>query len=192
MAIVVISFVFGSMIGLISGLAGGRIDSLIQRVTDVFFVVPSMLFAIAFAAILGPGVDHSIIAIAVCWWTWYARIARDEFIRIKCSPHFQGAIVAGASRLRLIGRYGFPGVLPSLIISAGIDVSNVVMTLSLMSFLGLGQPDPAPELGALVSRSLDSLTMFWWLPIIPAIAIFFICFFANLFGDALRTTLRAR
>ncbi len=191
-AIIASASVFGSAIGLIAGLVGGWIDELLQRIIDVFFMVPSMLFAMAFAAILGPGTDHSVVAIAICWWPWYAWIARDELVRIKGSPHFQAALVAGTSRPRQILRYGLPGVIPSLITAAGLDVANVVTTLSLMSFLGLGQPDPAPELGALVSRSLDSLTMFWWLPILPATVIFFICFIANLFGDAVRTNMRGR
>jgi peptide/nickel transport system permease protein len=192
MAIIAVSFVVGSAIGLISGFVGGWLDAVIRKITDVFLMVPSMLFAIALAAVLGPGVKNSVIAIAVCWWPWYALIARDEVRRILASPHYLGARVSGASRSRLIFRYALPGVVPALIVAAGVDVSNVVMTLSLMSFLGLGQPDPAPELGALVSRSLDSLTMFWWLPILPSVAIFSICFLANLFADAIRATLKRR
>ncbi len=192
LVIIAVSFVFGSAVGMVSALAGGWVDTALQRITDIFFIMPSTLLAIAVAAVLGPGIEHSIIAIAVCWWPWYAWIARGEFRRVRASPHFQGAVVAGASRSRLLFRYSLPGVVPALIVAAGVDVSNVVMTLSLMSFLGLGQPDPAPELGALVSRSLDSLTAFWWLPILPSAAIFCICFCANLLGDGLRLALRGR
>ncbi|QBJ16798.1 ABC transporter permease (plasmid) [Agrobacterium sp. 33MFTa1.1] len=192
MAIIGASFVVGTAIGLVSGFVGGWLDAVFRRVNDVFLTVPSMLFAIAFAALLGPGVENSVVAIAVCWWPWYAWIARDEVRRILASPHYLGAKVSGASRSRLVFRYALPGVVPALIVAAGVDVSNVVMTLSLMSFLGLGQPDPAPELGALVSRSLDSLTMFWWLPILPSLAIFLICFLANLFADGVRHALKGR
>jgi peptide/nickel transport system permease protein len=192
LAIIAVSFVVGSAIGLVSGFAGGWLDVALQRVTDVFFMVPSMLFAIAFAAVLGPGIGHSVVAIAVCWWPWYAWIARDELRRIRSSPHFLAAILSDASRWRLLFTYGLPGAVPALTVAAGVDVANVVMTLSLMSFLGLGQPDPAPELGALVARSLDSLTMFWWLPILPSLAIFCLCFFANLFADSIRIALRGR
>ncbi|MCS4243114.1 peptide/nickel transport system permease protein [Rhizobium sp. BIGb0125] len=190
--IVAVSFVLGSTIGLVSGFFGGWIDIILQRVTDIFFIVPSMLFAIAFAAVLGPGIEHTVLAIMMCWWPWYTWIARDELRRIHASPHYAGARVAGATKARLLFRYSVPGVIPSLIVAAGVDVSNVVMTLSLMSFLGLGEPNPAPELGALVSRSLDSLATFWWLPILPAVAIFFICLSANLLGDGIRHMLKGR
>lgn len=192
LAIIIASFAFGTAIGLISAFMGGWVDTVLQRVTDVFLMVPSMLFAIAFAAALGPGIEHSVMAIVICWWPWYAWIARDELRRVKASPHYLGAIVSGATRSRLLFKYGLPSVLPALIVAAGVDISNVVMALSLMSFLGLGQPDPAPELGALVSRSLDSLTMFWWLPILPAVMIFCICLFANLLSDGIRRTLKGR
>ena len=91
---------------------------------------------------------------------------------------------------RLLLRYLLPGVVPALLIGASLDVANVIMTMSLMSFLGLGLPAPAPELGAMTSRTLDSLTVHWWLPILPAAIIFLLCLLANLSGDGIRAALR--
>ena len=180
----------GALLGLISGTVGGLTDFIIQRVVDVFLVLPSALIALAVAAALGPGLVNTVIALAIFWWPWYARISRDEIRRLKARPHVEAARVAGARGLRFLLRYLVPGAVPSLLVAATLDVANVILTLSLMSFLGLGEPAPAPELGAMTSRTLDSLTVYWWLPLMPAVAIFLICLFANLAGDGLRAALR--
>ena len=90
----------------------------------------------------------------------------------------------------MLFRYLLPGAMPALLVTATLDIANVIMTLSAMSFLGLGQPAPAPELGAMTARALESLTVYWWLPILPAAVIFLVCLLANLAGDGLRAALR--
>jgi peptide/nickel transport system permease protein len=111
---------------------------------------------------------------------------------LKVRPHFEAAQVAHIGLWPLISRYLAPGVYPALIAAAALDVANVVSAFALMSFLGLGQPDPAPELGSMISRSMDSLIAFWWLPIIPGLTIFALCITANILGDAVRASLRGR
>jgi peptide/nickel transport system permease protein len=190
LAIIAFGLVVGTLLGVVSGAAGGWVDLGIQRVVDLFLVLPSSLVALAVVAALGPGLLNIIIALAVFWWPWYARISRDEVRRIAAQPHAEAARIAGVRPLRLALRYVLPGAVPSLIVAATLDVANVVLALALMSFLSLGQPAPAPELGAMTSRTLDSLTVSWWLPILPATAILVICLLANLAGDGLRATLR--
>lgn len=180
----------GAALGVLSGTAGGLVDLVIQRVVDVFLVLPAALIALAVAAALGPGLLNTVIALAVFWWPWYARISRDEVRRLKARPHAEAARVAGVRGPRFLWRYLLPGAVPALVVTATLDVANVILTLSLMSFLGLGEPAPAPELGAMTSRALDSLTVYWWLPILPAAAIFLICLLANLAGDGLRAAMR--
>jgi peptide/nickel transport system permease protein len=192
LAVILFSLVLGSAIGLVSGAAGGKIDMIIQRAIDLFLVLPATLIAVAVIAALGPGLTNTMIAISISWWPWYARLCRDEVRRLIVRPHVEAARIAGASGFRLVLRYLLPGVVPSLIVAATLDVANIVMTVSLLSFLGLGQSAPAPELGAMTARSLDSLTAFWWLPILPATVIFLLCLCANLTGDGLRTALRGR
>jgi peptide/nickel transport system permease protein len=190
LAVIVFSLIFGSLVGLVAGAAGGKVDLVIQRIVELFLVLPSTLIALAVVAALGPGLLNTMIAIAIFWWPWYARIARDEIRRLKARPHVEAARVAGVSGPRLLLRYLLPGAIPSLLVAATLDVANIIMTMSLMSFLGLGQPAPAPELGAMTSRALDSLTTYWWLPILPAALIFLMCFLANLAGDGIRGALR--
>ena len=190
LAVIGFGLVVGSLLGLVSGLMGGKVDLVIVRIIDLFFVFPSTLIALAVVASLGPGLVNTMIALAIFWWPWYARISRDEIRRLKALPHFEAARIAGARGPRLLLRYLLPGATPALLIGASLDVANVIMTLALMSFLGLGLPAPAPELGAMTSRTLDSLTVHWWLPVLPAAAIFLLCLLANLAGDGVRAALR--
>lgn len=190
LALIGFSLVIGSLIGLIAGTLGGWVDLIAMRVIELFLVFPSTIVALAVVAALGPGLLNTMIALAILWWPWYARIARDEVRRIAARPHIEAARVAEVAPWRLLLRYLLPGVVPSLLVAATLDVANVILALSLLSFLGLGQAAPAPELGAMTSRALDSLTQYWWLPVLPAAAILVICLLANLAGDALRAGLR--
>lgn len=192
LAVVLFSLALGSAIGLVSGTAGGKTDILIQRSIDLILVLPATLVALAVIASMGPGLANTMLAIAVVWWPWYARLCRDEVRRLAARPHVEAARLAGARGPRLMLRYLLPGVVPSLIVAATLDIANVVLTVSLLSFLGLGQAAPTPELGSMTARSLDSLTVFWWLSILPGAVVFLMCFCANLAGDGLRLTLRGR
>lgn len=190
LALVIISLVVGTCIGMIPGLINRRLDMLAQWVAEFFLVLPSTLVALAVIATLGGGLANTMIAMGIAWWPWYARISRDELRRLNARPHVAAARVAGISGPRLLLRYLLPGAIPALLVAATLDVATAIMTMSLMSFIGLGQPAPAPELGAMTSRALDSLSVYWWLPMLPAAMIFLICLFANLAGDGLRMALR--
>lgn len=190
LAVIGLALVFGSLVGLFSGAIGAWADMAIQRIVDLFLVLPSMLVALAVVATLGPGLVNTVIALSIFWWPWYARTTRDEVRRLKARPHFEAARVAGIRPPRLLLRYLLPGAMPALAVAATLDVANVILAMALMSFLGLGQPAPAAELGAMTARSLESLTAYWWLPILPALAIWLMCFCANLAGDGLRALMR--
>jgi peptide/nickel transport system permease protein len=189
--VIAIAAVLGGFIGLISGAVGGWTDRGLQRLTDLFLVLPSTLIAIAVIASLGPGQTHTVIAMSIFWWPWYSRIVRNETRATVARPHVEAGRLAGASRTRLLLRYIFPATIPALLITATVDVANVVLVFALFSFLGLGAPAPAPELGAMSARSLSYLTAAWWIPIFPAIAVFILALTANLAGDGLRNMLRS-
>jgi peptide/nickel transport system permease protein len=190
LAVIGVALLIGSAIGVFAGMMGGWIDALFQRIIELFLVLPSTLIAISVVAALGPGLLNTMIAITIFWWPWYARMTRDEVRRIRSRPHVEAARIAGVSRMRLMLRYLLPGTVPALLAAATLDVANIILTLSLMSFLGLGLPAPAPELGAMTARSIDSLTVYWWLPILPAVVIFVMSVAANLAGDGVRSALR--
>lgn len=190
LGIIAAGLVVGGLIGTLAGALGGWVDTVLLRLTELFLVLPSTLIALAVLAALGTGTLNMMLAIGLFWWPWYARIARAEVRAQAARPHAEAARLAGVSGPRLLWRYLAPGAAPALLVTATLDVANVILILSLFSFLGLGAPAPAPELGAMTAGSLDSLIAFWWLPILPAAAIFALCLAANLAGDALRGAMR--
>jgi peptide/nickel transport system permease protein len=192
LAVVGIGLLVGGIIGLTAGAAGGWVDGLLMRLTDLFLALPGALVAIAIVSALGPGLVHTLIGISVVWWPYYARILRAEVRALAIRPHVEAARLSGAGRVRVVTRHILPGVIPTAVVTASLDIGNVVLLLSALSFLGLGQPAPAPELGADVAANLDQLITQWWVPIIPGLAILLLSLVANVGGDALRKLLGDR
>jgi peptide/nickel transport system permease protein len=192
LAIIASGVLFGGLLGLLAGAYGGWTDRIIQRFTDLFLVLPSTLIAIAVVAALGPSLLNTAIAISIFWWPWYSRIVRGEVRAIAARPHVDAARLAGVSETRLLLRHMLPGAVPTILVAATLDVANVILILSMFSFLGLGAPAPAPELGAMTARSLDSLTTAWWLPLAPALVVFLLALAANLSGDGIRDAREGR
>jgi peptide/nickel transport system permease protein len=193
-AIVVIlsGVIIGGLIGLAAGAAGGWIDSALMRFTDLFLALPGPILAIAVVAALGPSLQHLLIAVAIVWWPFYARIVRGEVRALAARPHLEAARLAGAGRYRLAFRHLLPGAVPSVIVTASLDVGALILTLASLSFLGLGAPAPTPELGAMSFRGLDYLFEYWWVPIMPALAVMLLTVVANLSGDGIRDLLGDR
>jgi peptide/nickel transport system permease protein len=182
----------GGAIGLIAGAAGGWLEDLLMRITDIFLALPGPLLAIAVVAALGPSFSHTLIAVSIVWWPFYARIGRAEVKAQAVRPHLEAARMAGVGKFRRAGRHLLPGAVPAIIVTASLDVGNLIVTLAALSFLGLGAPAPAPELGAMAARGLQYLLQEWWVPVIPALVVFVVAMLANLAGDGLRDMLGDR
>jgi peptide/nickel transport system permease protein len=189
LAVVAIGLLIGGLVGLVAGAAGGWVDTVLMRVTDLFLALPGTLVAIAIVAALGAGLVHTLIGISIVWWPYYARIIRGEVRALAARPHIEAARLSGVGRARLVRRHLLPGVVPTAIVTASLDVGNVVLLLAGLSFLGLGQLAPAPELGADTARALSQLLSQWWVPVIPGLAVMLLSLVANLGGDALRAVL---
>jgi peptide/nickel transport system permease protein len=190
--VVAIGLLVGGLIGLLAGSFGGWLDSLLMRLTDLFLALPGTLVAIAIVAALGSSLRNTLIGISIVWWPYYARILRGEVRSIASRPHVEAARLAGTGRARLILRHILPGAVPTAIVTASLDIGNVVLLLAGLSFLGLGQPAPAPELGADTARTLSLLLTQWWVPVVPGLAVMLLSLVANLGGDGLRTRLAGR
>jgi peptide/nickel transport system permease protein len=190
--IVASGLLIGGLIGLIAGAAGGWVDDLLMRVTDLFLALPGTLVAIAVVAAHGSSLGHTLLAVTLVWWPYYARIVRGEVRAIAARPHIEAARLAGVSRSRLLLRHMLPGVLPTAVVTASLDIGNVVLLLAGLSFIGLGQQAPAPELGADTARALPQLLGQWWVPTVPGIAVLVLSLVANLGGDAIRTLVPVR
>ncbi|MFI2753619.1 ABC transporter permease [Cellulomonas sp. P22] len=187
-----VGLLVGTVVGLVAGMFGGWVDSLLMRITEVFLALPSMLVAVAVAAALGPGLVNTFLAVIVVWWPYYARIIRGEVRGIMARPHVEAARMAGVGPLRVMWRHVLPGVVPTAVVTASLDIGNVVMVLASLSFLGLGQPAPAPELGADTSRGLVEILDAWWIPLVPGLVVMLLSLLSNLAGDAVRNRLAHR
>jgi peptide/nickel transport system permease protein len=179
-------------VGLVAGASGGVTDTILMRTTDAFLALPAPVLAIAVVAALGPSFFHTLLAVAIVWWPFYARIVRGEVRALAARPSVDAARLAGVGRTRLWRKHLLPGALPTILITASLDVGGLLLTLAGLSFLGLGAPQPAPELGAMTAQGLTYLLSDWWVPVFPAIAVFFLAFVANIAGDSLRTLLTDR
>ena len=192
LAVIASGLLIGGLIGLVAGTLGGVVDTVLMRVTDGFLALPAPVVAIAVVAALGAGFVHTLIAVAVVWWPFYARIVRGEIRSLAARPHVEAARLAGAGRLRIALRHLLPGAVPAAVITASLDVGNLVLTLAALSFLGLGQPQPAPELGADTAHNLTYLLQQWWIPVMPGIAVLLLAVAGNIAGDGVRNLLGDR
>lgn len=184
--------VIGGVVGLIAGMLGGWVDMVLMRGTEVFLALPSMLVAVAVVAALGPGLRNTFIAVTIVWWPYYARVIRSEIRALAARPHIEAARMAGAGGVRIMLRHLLPGAVPTAIITASLDIGNVVLVIASLSFLGLGQPAPAPELGADTSRGMVEILTAWWVPVVPGLVVMALSLLSNLAGDAIRNRLAAR
>ena len=190
-AIAVIAFgiLVGGVIGLTAGFTGGIVDTVLMRFTDVALALPGPLVALAAVAALGPGLGHTLFAVGLFWWPWYARIIRGQVVALRHQPFVEAATLGELGRVRVAIAHVLPGTAGPVLIAASLDVGAVVLVLSGLSFLGLGSPAPAAELGAMTAQGLTYLFNAPWVSIAPAIALFGLAVTANLMGDVLRDRL---
>ncbi|MDX1874674.1 ABC transporter permease [Mycolicibacterium sp. 120266] len=192
LAVVALGLLIGGLVGLIAGATGGWIDATLMRITDGFLSLPAPVLAIAVVAALGPGFLHTLIAVSIVWWPFYARLVRGEVARLAARPHVEAAKLAGVSWFRLAGRHLLPGAVPNALVAASLDIGTLILTLAALSFLGLGQAAPAPELGADSARNLSYFLQQWWLPVMPGLGVLVLALIANIAGDCLRNLMKTR
>ncbi|MGV0814056.1 ABC transporter permease [Mycolicibacterium boenickei] len=192
LVVVAVGLAIGGLVGLIAGASGGWVDSLLMRITDAFLSLPAPVLAIAVVAALGPGFVHTLIAVSIVWWPFYARLVRGEVARLAARPHVEAAKLAGVSRFRLATRHLLPGAVPNTLVAASLDLGTLILTLAALSFLGLGQAAPAPELGADSARNLSYFLQQWWIPVMPGLGVLVLALVGNIAGDCLRNLLKTK
>lgn len=179
----------GLLIGMVAGYAGGWVDRVLMRITDIFLAFPRLVLALAFVAALSPGIQNAVIAIAITTWPPYARLARAETLTIRRSDFIAAAIAQGASTWRIIRAYVMPLCMPSVVIRLTLDMAGIILTAAGLGFLGLGAQPPLPEWGAMVASGRGYVLDQWWVSTIPGIAILLVSLGFNLLGDGLRDAL---
>lgn len=187
--VVALALAIGLPLGIIAGTFGGILDEVLMRITDVFLSFPPLLLAMAISAILGASLVNVMIAIAIAWWPWYARLVRAEAILIRERAYVEAARAAGASWRRIIVRHILPNSLAPVIIQASMDFGSVILTMASLSFLGLGAQSPTPEWGLMINIGRTFFLTHWWIVTFPGLAILAAVMAFNLTGDGLREIL---
>jgi peptide/nickel transport system permease protein len=184
--------VLGLLIGTVAGYFGGWIDAVLMRLTDIFLAFPRLILALALVAVLGPGIENAVLAIALTAWPPYARVARAETLTVRSSDYIAAIRLQGASPARIIAGHVVPMCLPSVIIRVTLDMAGVILIAAGLGFLGLGVLPPTPEWGLMISSGRKYLFEQWWVATMPGLAIFIVSLGFNLLGDGLRDVLDPR
>ncbi|WP_183192261.1 ABC transporter permease [Brevibacillus fluminis] len=184
-----LAFAIGVPLGAIAGFFGGVLDEIIMRITDIFLSFPALLLAIALVAVLGPSLENAILALAVSWWPWYARIARSSTISLKNSLFIDAARVMGVSKMTIIFRHIVPNILTPIIVQVSVDMGTVILATASLSFLGLGSQPPTADLGQMVSEGRGYILNQWWYSTFPGLLVLLLVMAFNILGDALQDLL---
>jgi peptide/nickel transport system permease protein len=186
-----VTLVGGTIIGLVAGYIGGKLDSFLMRLVDLFFAFPFLVLIIAIVAMLGPSIFNMFLAIWITSWVSYARIMRAQTVVAKKQQYVLAARALGYSPLRIMFRHILPTTASSVILFSMVDaVGNIILAASL-GFLGLGAQPPTPEWGTMISDGQNYILTSWWLATIPGLAVVFTGVAFSLIGDGLADLLRA-
>ncbi|WP_237558778.1 ABC transporter permease [Candidatus Methanodesulfokora washburnensis] len=184
--VVGLALVIGVPLGLIAGYSGGRTGTALMRITDMFLAFPPLLLAIALAATLGRGLENAILALAISWWPWYARLIYVQVNTVKSMPYVDAARVLGLGSFTIMFRHILPNALTPVVIQASLDMGSAVLEAAGLSFLGIGVQPPTPEWGLLVSQGWQSINVAWWISFFPGLAILVTVLGFNLLADFAR------
>ena len=187
--VAVLAAPLGLLVGTAAGYAGGWLDAVLMRITDIFLAFPKLILALAFVAALGPGIENAVMAIAITSWPPYARIARAETLSIRQADYISAVKLLGASPVRIVLRHVMPLCLPSVIVRVTLDMAGIILTAAGLGFLGLGAQPPLPEWGAMIASGRAYVLDQWWVAAAPGAAIFIVSLAFNLLGDGLRDAL---
>jgi dipeptide transport system permease protein len=189
MAVVVISIITGTVLGLLSGYIRGVFEVLVMRLMDIILTLPSLLLAIVIVAILGPGLMNAMLAVAIVVLPHYVRITRAAVIAEASRDYVTAARMGGASHLRLMFSEILPNCTAPLIVQASLGISAAILDAAALGFLGLGAQPPSPEWGTMLADAREFVLRAWWVVTFPGLAILITVLAFNLLGDGLRDAL---
>lgn len=178
----------GVLVGAIAGFVGGVVDNVLMRLADITLAFPPILLAMAIAASLGPGLFHTAIALIIVWWPIYARLMRAQVLNIKQLDHVDAAIVSGAPPMRVLFKHIMPLCWSPILVNATMDVGQVILLASGLSFVGLGAQPPTPEWGQMIAEGASNFYS-WWIALGPGASIFLLSLCSNFLGDGVRDLL---
>jgi peptide/nickel transport system permease protein len=189
---VAVAGTLGTLIGLVAGYRGGRIDDLCMRLTDTMLAMPFILLALAVIAVLGSSLRNIIFVLGITSWVSYARVVRAEVLTLRAREFVAAAQALGGHGTRIIFRHLLPNVLTPVIVIATLEVARMIILESALSFLGLGVQPPTPTWGGMLADGRAYLSTAWWLATFPGLCIMLSVLGINLLGDWFRDVLDPR
>jgi peptide/nickel transport system permease protein len=189
---VVVSLTVGVALGLLSGFVGGRVDTIIMTVVDITLSFPQLLLALAFVAALGPSLVTIIVVLGLTGWERYTRVVRAEVLALREKDFVEAARAMGVSTTRMLLRHILPNTFSSIIVMSTLQVAQAILQEAALSFLGVGTGSAYPTWGQMIALGRDFVTVAWWLPTFPGLAILVTVLSINLVGDRLRDALDPR
>ena len=190
--VIILSLAIGLILGLVSGYAGGWVDTIIMRICEIFLSFPPLLLSIALVSVLGASINNMVVAIALTWWPWFARLIRDQVIEVKERGFVEAARSMGISPLSIIFKHITPNILPVIIVQVSTSFGSVIITAASLSFLGLGAHAPMPEWGLMISTGRNYFLDSWWYVTFPGLFILVTVMITNFIGDGIRDYLNPK
>jgi ABC-type dipeptide/oligopeptide/nickel transport system permease subunit len=189
---VLVAELVGILLGLVSGYYGGKLDSFIMRIADIFMAYPFMLLTISIIAVLGTSIFNLILVLGLSDWVTYARTIRGSVLSLKKKEFVEASRAIGTPHRAVIFRHILPNVISPLLVLGTLRVANIIIWESGLSFLGMGVPPPMPTWGRMLAEGRLYITDAWWLVTLPGLAIMLTILSVNLLGDGLRDALDPR
>jgi peptide/nickel transport system permease protein len=189
-----IASAIGTLIGLVSGYAGGKIDNLLMRFTELVSTLPNFFIILILVTITGPSIVNIMVVIGVLGWTGKARLIRGQVLLVRELDYVTASRALGSGAWRLLLKHILPAVVPFVVVGAMLSIAGSIITEAGLSFLGLGVRPPTPTWGNMITRAQDLTVLqdlpWLWLP--PGIAIFLTVMSLNFVGDGLRDAMDPR
>ncbi len=196
----VIQVVLGVLIGMIAGFAGGRVDNVLMRVTEIISSFPFYPMLISLSALLPPGASQTqritmvMVLLGLLGWTGLARLVRGQILAERERDYITAARALGVKNWSIMIKHILPNILSIVIVNATLGYAGNLLSESGLSFLGFGVQEPTPSWGNMMSaaQSSEVLNTYWWRWVFPALAVFLVSFSVNLIGDAIRDAIDPR
>jgi peptide/nickel transport system permease protein len=182
----VVGLLFGALVGTVSGLAGGLIDDLLMAIVDIKISLPFVLVALLVIALAGATIPVLVIVLGLAYWAHFARLIRAQVLSLRDLPYVEAARASGAGPWRIALRHMAPNIVSPVIVMFTLNVSNLILLESSLSFLGLGVQPPTATLGSMVGQGRDYMATAPWVVAVPAVLIVVVALVVMLIGDALR------
>ena len=183
--VIVFAVIVGTIVGASAGYIGGAYDLAIMRVADITLAFPSIVLALAIAAVLGPSLINALIAMVLVWWPEYARLMRSQVLSVKNSDYVTASVALAASHPRILFTHILPNTFAPILVKASLDAGSVILTIAALSFIGLGAVQPTPEWGAMISLGRYKFYS-WWLTTFAGLAILTVVLGYNFLGEGVR------